>query len=437
MRVRVAIIGLTILVLVTGGLAIRARGRTAPRPASQPAQVVQSTVPVTTAAARRSDIVARVLAPGSVTSIRDAKIGSRISGRVAQVLVEEGQAVQVGTPLLRLETSDLLAQEAQAQATAAAARARLAEVVAGPRPEERRQSVNAVGQAQAGLRSAQAQLDLAEANAQRMRSLQGQGAVSKQDLDSSETQARVAQAQVLQAQATLDSARQSWRITDVVGSRTEDIQQARAQLQQAEAALAMIRVQLRDSTIYAPFAGTITQRNVEPGEVVSSQSSNAIFMLSEIADVYVELAVPEEHRAKIRPGQEAVMQIDGLPGRTFHGRVEDVRPAANVASRSFGVKVRVPNPDGILRPGMFARGAVLVGMRPQVLQVPERAVVTATSGPLVFVVKDGRAVRQPVVLGEHSGDGFVEVTSGLAAGDQVVVEGQEALTDNQPVTPRP
>jgi membrane fusion protein (multidrug efflux system) len=108
-----------------------------------------------------------------------------------------------------------------------------------------------------------------------------------------------------------------------------------------------------------------------------------------------------------------------------------------VASRSFGVKVRVPNPDGALRPGMFARGAIIVGVRPQVVQVPERAVVAATSGPLVFVVKDARAVRTSVVLGEHSGDGFVEITSGLAAGDQVVVEGQEGLSDNQPVALRP
>jgi HlyD family secretion protein len=436
MRVRVAVIGLILLALAGAGMVVRARGRTAPPPASAPAQVVQSPVSVTVAAARRADVMARVLAPGSVTAIRDAKIGSKLSGRVAAVLVQEGQRVGAGMPLLRLDSSDLAAQEAQAQASAAAARARLAAVVTWPRPEERQQSVAQVNQAQAGLRSAQAQLDLAQANVQRMRSLHAQGAVSRQELDSAETQARVAQAQVAQAQAAYDSASQNWRISQV-GSRPEDIQQARAQLAQAEAGLAMIRVQLRDSTIYAPFAGTITQRSVEPGEVVSSQSSGALFVLSQIDDVYVELSVPEEHRAKIQPAQEALLQIDGLPGQTFRGRVEEIRPAANVSSRSFGVKVRVPNPDGALRPGMFARGAIIVGVRPQVLQVPERAVVTATSGPLVFVVKDGRAVRQAVTLGERSGDGFVEIRSGLAAGDQVVVEGQEALSDNQPVTPRP
>jgi HlyD family secretion protein len=436
MRVRVVVIGVVILALIAGGMAVRARGRSTPPAAVAPAQVAPSPVSVTVAVARRADVTARVLAPGSVTSIRDAKIGSRISGRVAEVLVQEGQHVTAGTPLLRLDTGDLLAQEAQAQASAAAARARLAAVLTWPRPEERQQSADQVSQAQAGLRAAQAQLDLAQANVQRMRSLHAQGAVSKQDIDSAETQATVAQAQVAQAKAAYDSARQNWTISQV-GSRPEDIQQARAQLAQAEAGLAMIRVQLRDSTIYAPFPGTIIQRSVEPGEVVSSASGNALFTLSQIDDVYVELAVPEEHRTKIRPAEEALMQIDGIPGRTFRGRVEEVRPAASVASRSFGVKVRVPNPDGVLRPGMFARGAIIVGVRPQVLQVPERAVVAATSGSLVFVVKDGHAVRQPVTLGERSGDGFIEITSGLAAGDQVVVEGQEALTDNQPVALKP
>ena len=129
------------------------------------------------------------------------------------------------------------------------------------------------------------------------------------------------------------------------------------------------------------------------------------------------------------------MAVDGLPGRTFEGRVAEIRPAADVASRSFGVKVRVPNPKGALRPGMFARGAIVVGVRQGVLSIPEQAVLTATSGPIVFVARGGRAVRQSVTLGEHQ-NGSVEVTSGLADGDAVVVEGQDGLTDNQPVTPR-
>ncbi|HYM92384.1 MAG TPA: efflux RND transporter periplasmic adaptor subunit, partial [bacterium] len=264
-----------------------------------------------------------------------------------------------------------------------------------------------------------------------------QGAVSQQDLDAAETQAQVAQAQVTQAEAAYDSARQNWNLTEV-GARQEDIQQARAQLAQAQAGLAAIQVQLRDSTVYAPFAGTITQRSVEPGEIVSSFAGSAqspLFVLSQVDDVYVEFVVPAQHRAELQQGQAAQMAVDGLPGKTFDGRVEEIRPAADVASRSFGVKIRVPNPQGILRPGMFARGAIVVGVRRDVLQIPEEAVVAATSGPIAFVARDGRVTRQSVTLGDTH-DGLVEVKSGLAEGDKVVVQGQEALTDNQPVTLR-
>jgi HlyD family secretion protein len=422
------------LALVGGVMAVRGRNRTTPAPAQTAAVVRQAPASVVVAGARRADVVSRVLASGSVTSIRDAKIGSKISGRVAAVLVEEGARVGAGAPLLRLDTSDLLAQQAQAQASVAAARAQLQKVLAGARPQERQQSSDAVNQARAALNSAQASWQLAHANLQREQSLQAQGAVSKQDVDTAQTQEQVTAAQVAQVRASYDSAVQNAALV-TIGSRDEDIQAARAQVAQAEAGLAVVQVQLRDSTISAPFAGTITHRSVEPGETVSSSSSNAVFMLSEVADVYVELVVPAQHRSELQLNQEATMTVDGLPGQTFQGRIEEIRPAADAASRTFGVRVLVPNPKGILRPGMFARGAIVVGVRRGVLQIPEEAVMTATSGSIVFVVRNGLAVRQPVSLGTHTG-GMVEITSGLADGDKVVVQGQDALTDNQPVSLR-
>lgn len=436
MRLRVVIVGVVLLALVSGGMAVRARGRTAPPPATA-AAVSQAPVTVAVATARRADVVTPVVASGSVVSIRDAKLGSKISGRVAAVLVEEGAHVGAGTPLLRLDTSDLAAQQAQAQASVAAARANLQRIVTGARPQERVQSADAVNQALAGLNSAQASLQMAQATVARDRALKAQGAISQQELESAETQVQVAQAQVAQARAAYDSAVQNATLVHI-GSRDEDIQQARAQLAQAEAGLALVQVQLHDSTIYAPFAGTITQRNVEPGEIVSSASapsSSPLFVLSQVDNVHVVLVVPAQHRFELQPDQAAVMTVDGLPGQTFRGRVEQIKPTADAASRSFGVKVLVPNPKGILRPGMFARGAIIVGVRHGVLQVPEQAVTTAAGGPMVFVVRDSRAIRQAVTLGAHQ-NGLVEATSGLSDGDAVVVQGQDALTDNQPVTLR-
>jgi multidrug efflux pump subunit AcrA (membrane-fusion protein) len=403
-------------------------------------------VAVTVTAARRADFVTSVSATGTVASLREAKIASKLSGIVETVFVTEGQRVQSGAPLLRLGVADLVASDAQARAAVQKARAELIRLQNGARPEERRQAAAAVAQAEAEVRSAQANvtqaaatLDLAQANVQRKRTLYQTGLVSKQDLDSAEAEFRQAQAgmtaaseKVRQAQAALESSRQAQRLVES-GPRWEEIASAKAQLAQAEAALVSAQVQLREATVTAPFAGTITQRNVEPGEGVSS--SSPAFILAQLDDVHVELTVPEGQRPGLRVGQTVEVTVDALPGLRFAGKLAEIRPAAATASRSFVVKVRVPNPQGVLRPGMFARGTIIVSTRPHVLRVPARAVLTTAAKPLVFVVRDGKATHREVTLGERRA-GLVEVLRGLTEGEQVVVSGVAGLSDGQAVTLR-
>ncbi len=418
MRPRLVAIGFVIVVLAAGTVTLRATRRSAGAPTTEVVKQ-QDPVSVTTAAVHRANFVTSVSAVGAVASLREARIGTKTSGRVATVLVQEGQRVPAGAPLMQLDTSELVAQESQARANVEMARARLEQLQAGARVEERRQTANAAAQAQWTLR-------LAQAEVQRLRTLYEQGAVSKQQLE-------VAETQLAQAQMADDSAQQSVKLVQL-GPRPEEIQVARAQLAQAEANLAAARIRLQDATVVAPFAGTIVQRMVEPGETVSSVSPPS-FLLAQLDEVFVELAVPERHRAALRPGQPVTIAVDALPGSLFKGKVEEIRPAAVTASRSFTVKVRVPNPQGTLRPGMFARGTIEVAVRPLVLQIPERAVLMTATRPVVFVVQNGQAIRREVSPGDRQG-GLVEITTGLNEGEQVIVEGHEGLRDNQPVAPR-
>jgi len=254
-------------------------------------------------------------------------------------------------------------------------------------------------QARAGRAQAKAALSLAEISVRRMRELSQSGAVSRQELDAAEAQFAAAQ----------------------------------AQLELAEATLAAAQIQLRDATVTAPFAGTITQRSVEPGEGASPVVPS--FVLAQLDAVYVELAVPERLRSGLRVGQTVAVTVDAEPGTQFAGKIEKIQPAATVSSRSFTVKVRVPNAQRVLRPGAFARGTITVAVRSGVLQIPEQAVLVTAGNPVLFVVQNGRAVRREVALGERQG-GHVEITSGLTAGDVVIVDGQLGLTDNQLVAPR-
>ncbi len=481
MRKRVGIVAAIVAALAIGAIAISARGAPEARPA---VEAKREPVAVVVAAARQADVAVTVTATGTVTALREAKIAAKTPGRVAAVLVKEGQRLAAGTPLMRLDTGELAAQEAQARADVMGARARLQQLQVGARPEERRQSADAYAQAQAAVRMAQARvaamergarpqereqaadavarakaaLDLAQADAQRMRSLHEMGAVSRQAFESAETQLRLAQtnynsalqqqslvqegprvedlqtarAQLMQAQAAASAAQQAMQLVEQ-GPRIEEISFAAAQVARAQAFLSAARVRLVDATVTAPFAGTVVQRDVEPGESVSPAVHS--FIIAELDEVLVELAVPERYRAGLTRGQSATIRVDALPGRTFAGRVDEIGPAAALASRTFLVKVRVANPDGTLRPGTFARGAIVTGMRASVLQIPEAAILLTSGKPIVFVVKDGKALRREVTLGERT-NGFVEITAGIEAGEQVVVQGQEGLTDTQPVAPK-
>jgi len=483
MHKRVAIVIAVIAALAIGAVAMNARGGSEPKPATE-VKPQPTAAAVTVAEARKADVAVEVTATGTVTALREAKIAAKSPGRVAAVLVKEGQRVNAGAPLMRLDTAELAAQEAQARADLAAASARLTQLQTGARPEERTQSADAYTQAQAAVRVAQARvtalergarpqereqaadavarakaaLDLAEADAQRMRSLHQMGAISRQALEAAEMQLRLAQtnhnsavqqqsmvqegpriedlqtarAQLMQAQAAANSAQQSMRLVEQ-GPRTEEILFASAQVARAQASLRAARVRLVDATVTAPFAGTVVQRDVEPGESVSPAAHS--FIIAELDEVLVELAVPERYRVGLTRGQSATIRVDALRGRTFAGKVDEIGPAAALASRTFLVKVRVSNPDGTLRPGTFARGAIVTGTRVSVLQIPEAAILLTSGKPIVFVVKDGKALRREVTLGERT-DGLVEITAGVEAGEQVVVQGQEGLTDNQPVAPK-
>lgn len=416
MRTRVAVIALAGL-LVLGAVAVLQATGGSPgvqeSPAARPAPVA-----VTVSAARRADLATVVQATGTVKALREARIAARMPGRVTAVLVEEGDHVAAGAPLLRLDGSEILAAEAQARAAVAAARAQRDLLVAGALPEERAQAANAVAAAGAAL-------DQAEAETERMRALHAMGAVARQQLDAAETQLRV-------ARSAFDSARQQQRLVEE-GPRVEQLRAAEAQAAGAEASLAVARVRVRDLVLTAPFAGTVLQRMVEPGESVSPAVPS--FVLAQIDVVDVELAVSERHRAALRVGQGVTITVDALPGRTFEGRIAEISPAASALSRSFVVKARVANGGRALQPGMFARGAIVTARRTGVLQVPEQAVLTTPGGPILFVVEGGRAVRRAVTPGERQ-DGLVEIRAGVAAGEPVIVAGQEGLTDNQAVAPR-
>ena len=364
-------------------------------------------------------------ASGYVVAHHKIAVGAKVMGRVAWIGVEKGDRVQDGQVLVRLEDSEFRAQVNQAQANLAAAQARLDRLRTGSRPEEKLKDKAAVLQAEANLKNAEAEF-------QRTESLYRSGVASKSDYDRALAQRDTAVAQV-------QAARQSSAMTDI-GPRKEDITAAAAEVQQMRAALDYANTQLAATEIKAPVTGTVLERIVERGEMVSpsafggSGARTSVVDLADLTDLQVELDISQTDFARLKPSQRAEIIPEAYPNLRFSGFIEEIAPEANRAKSTVQIKVKVENPNEQLRPEMNARVNFLSDKAPsgdktiaRVL-VPKAAVVKKDNGAFVFVVKGNKVEQRTIRTGEESGDAYV-VLDGLSGNETVAVTEVEKLRD--------
>lgn len=247
--------------------------------------------------------------------------------------------------------------------------------------------------------------------------------------------ATVNQAEVRQAQAELGIARANFeRNADLarqkfISDRARD--ESLANVQVLEARLALAQARLAKMEIRAPFAGTVGIRTVSVGDFVKDGAD--LINLEDISSVKVDFRVPERYVDAARPGQGIEVMVDALPGQVFSARVDAVDPSIDSTGRSALLRGRIPNVEGRLKPGMFARVRLILAERAQALVVPEEAIVPQGAEQSVWKVVDGKAVRAKVKTGLRR-DAQVEIIEGLREGDVVVTAGQIRLSrDGTPV----
>jgi RND family efflux transporter MFP subunit len=193
-----------------------------------------------------------------------------------------------------------------------------------------------------------------------------------------------------------------------------------AQLKLAEAEARVAQINLQDALIRAPFSGTIAKRLVQPGEKVSPDSG--IVTLVDLKQMVLEAAVPAAEIPSVRVGQKVRFRVSGFGERQFEGEVQRINPMTADNSRAIPVYIAVPNPDSALKGGMFAQGEVQLNSSQPVLAVATRAVREEAGAPYVYTLRADKIERTPVTLGPRSrSEPFVEVRSGLSAGDRVIV----------------
>ena len=369
-------------------------------------------------------------AGGYIIPHRRIEVSSKISGRVERLLVEKGDLVRRGQVLAYLDNREIRAQLEQARATKMAAEARLNEALTGSRPQEIQRAKAALEEAEATEKTTSFSLD-------RARSLHAAGLLPQQDLDNAQNAHDVAVAQAKVAKENLELAR--------LGTRQEQIDLARAQLAESAASVQWLEAQLENTIIRAPVDGTVLERLIEQGEMVttgyvSSRGAKSAFCsIANLKDLEVELDINESDISRVHPGQECIVSPDSYPDHRYKAVVREIAPEANRQKATIQVKVSIQDPDEYLRPETNAKVNFLEGKREPAerqesrILIPKAAVLGDGSGSAIFLFKDGRAVRRGVETGRELW-GQVEVKAGLAGGEQLIVTGLEGLRDGDKVT---
>jgi membrane fusion protein (multidrug efflux system) len=202
--------------------------------------------------------------------------------------------------------------------------------------------------------------------------------------------------------------------------------EAKFALDRSRANVELATTRLDKATIRAPFAGVVGLRSIGLGEYVTR--GEALVTLQRIDPLKVDFRLPETDLPLVREGQALRITVDAIANRTFEGQIFAIDPQIDVNGRSVQLRANVPNPNGQLRPGLFARVEIVAAVREAALLVPESALVAAGRDRFVFVVRDGKAVRLKVITGWRR-PGEVEIVDGLKPGDVVISTGQQRLRE--------
>jgi len=385
-----------IAALVSLSLAAAACGRLAegdPKGNDGNAKPVATTLVVKNSVRRSVDVV------GTLAAVDQVTISSEAEGTVRAILADLGDRVATGQVLIQLDHEKQQYTYEQQQA----ALARTLAQYGAPDP----QHLPPIEQTP-DVQKAKAEVEQAQQAFTRAKELSSRSLISQQTYEDARTA-------VQSKQASYDSALQ--------GARN-----LRASIQASEATMKLAGRQLRDTDIRAPFDGFVERRLVNLGELVKVQMP--VMGIVKLDPLKVTAEIPERMAPWIDNGRPVEMHVDAYPTRTFTGKVTRISPAVNTGTRAFPFEAVVPNPDGVLKPGTFARVHVESGKVDEVLTLPFAALQYRYGVNRAFVVSGDRLEMRELQVGERLGD-RIEVTSGVKPGERVVVSDVETLNGGE------
>lgn len=391
--------------------------------------ITQETVAVVS-----KDLVVRIRANGVVQAVRKINLSPKGESRIVQLYVDEGDRVEQGELLARMDSQRLQAQVNQYRGVLAKAQAELAEKRAGSRPEEIAEAQARVATAEANVAEAQAKFNRAQEELERYQGLVAQGAASRNQFGEFLSKEREATANLQAAKTRLQEQRAILsRLHN--GTRPEEIAQAQASVTEAMGQLQYYETQLQDTRIQAPFSGTITRLFVQKGDFVTpttSASSSDGATSTSIAELSsgleIEAKVPEASIDQIKVGQRVEIRADAYPDDVFAGRVRLIAPRAVKENNitSFRARVTLQTGQDKLKFGMNVNLAFLGNQIRNALAVPLATIVTRPNGQTGVLVpdKNNQAQFRPVTVGATVGD-QIQILQGVREGEPIFISPPE------------
>lgn len=431
---------LAVLAIVAAALVIFSQQHT---PKAADSQAAAPVATVTTHTVTMTPVARQITASGSVTARHTVDIGAEASGlRITEVNVEEGDYVRRGQVLARMNADTLLAQLSREQANLQGAIASVEKARQPNRAEDIAglqaayfQAQASISQAQANVRRAESSMNNLRTTAQRYENLNKEGAVSEQEAQDRRTSATMAEADLSAAKQQLSAAQFAAQqakerlAAAQAGGRQVDISISQASAAQIRATIRQIEAQIAQSVVHAPSDGIITKRYAEVGEI--GAVSQPLFSMAKNGALELRAQVQETELPAVRSSQTVQITPASPELKPFSAVVREVAPQVDPKTRLGVVYIDVPGAGG-LKEGMYASALIKTGNH-LALTVPTKAVIADDAEKVVFIASGNKVVRRVIRTGTTSGD-MVEVVSGLAPGEEVVVAGAGFLKDGDTVS---
>jgi multidrug efflux pump subunit AcrA (membrane-fusion protein) len=373
-------------------------------------------VAVSVEEAAKTSVSAAVNLNGKLKPIQEINIIPKLPGKVNNIYFDIGQSVKAGDVLFTLEDKDIRSQLKQAQAGLDMANSGLVKVTGGAAELQEIQLKTA-------LESAEISYNDAKLAFERTKQLFESGAVSKINLEQAESHFKLAEQQY-------NSAKANYEIT-ITKTNPENIAASQAQVNQAAAALDLIKSQLDNTVIKSPINGVIASRSIDVGELVGSTS--IAMSVIDLSSVIVDINVTEDMINKIKLGDKVEVIIKASGEGQLTGEITNISPATDPKTQSYPVRIKIDNSSGTLKGGMFAEIKIVLDKTSDTLAIPISAVIDEGGKKHVYVLKGDIAEKREVLTGLFD-DELIVITKGLSEKEAVIVKGQELIQDGSKVT---